>query len=365
MITVTSECASVLSGAGFSYHLSVESWLGGTLLASSVPVASAGEESDRTINVPERLTLTIPRVVDGVDWTPTAATSALAAKGQRLHVKLGVGLSLGRVEWLTRGRFLIYDTELDGDALQVQAVGLLELVNQARLISPFQPTGTIVSTLRSLVEPALTVLVDSALVDRAVPGSVTYDEDRLRAAQEVMDAWPAAATVDPEGYLRVGPTAQSTTPVLTLTDTGSLRTVIEVAGRSTREGGANVIVARGTASDGSQVQGVSFITTGPDAYGGNYNPLPVPYFFQSPLLTSIPQCQAAADTIRDRRARQASTEYQVTTVPHPGVQLGDVVSLTSARLGLTAQLGTVERLVLPYTANAGTLPPMVLTVKTL
>lgn len=365
MITVTSEAASVLAGSGFIYRVAVESWLNGVLLAASVPIATGGEETDSTLNVPERVTLTVPRVKDGVDWTPTSDSSPLAAKGQRLHVKLGIGLSLGRFEWITRARLLIEESEVDGDVVAVSAVGLLQLIQEARLIAPFQPSGTIVSTVRALVEPALTVLVDSGLADRSVPSGITYDEDRLRAAQEVIDAWPAVATVDPEGYLRVGPNVQSTTAVLALTDTGTSRTVIEATGRSTREGAANVIVARGTASDGSQVQAVSYVTSGPDAVGGPYNPLPVPYFFQSPLLTTVGQCQLAADTIRDRRQRRVATEYQVTMVPHPALQIGDVVSLTSARLSLSAVLCTIQRLVLPYTAGTGQLSPMVLVVKTL
>lgn len=364
MITVSAECASVLAGAGFTYFCRVESWRNGLLLAADVPVDSGGEETDRSLTVPERVSLTVPRVRDGVDWTPTGADSPLAAKGQQLHVKLGVGLSLGRVEWLTRGRFLVYDTEPDGDALRVTAVGLLELVNEARLISPFQPSSTFAGTLRGLVEPALTVLVDAAITDRSVPSSINYDEDRLGATHELLDAWPATGYVDPEGYLSVVPAAQSTTPVMTLTD-GVGGTIITASGGSSREGGANVIVARGQASDGSQVQGTAYVQTGPDAYGGPYNPLPVPFFFQSPLLTTVQECTKAAQTIRDRRQRQSNRAFHVEMVPHPGLQIRDTVALTSARLGLSGELCSVEVLSLPYAAPAGQMPAMALTVRTL
>jgi len=363
MITVSSTARSVL-GSGFVYRLSVESWLGGVLLADSVPVESGGEETDRSLNVPERITLVVPRVKDAVDWTPSSPLSPLAAKGQRLHVKLGIGLANGQTEWITRGRFLIYESVPDSRAVRVTGVGMLELINQARLISPFQPSGTLTSTLRGLVEPALTVLVDSAVTDRSVPAAINYDEDRLGAVNELLDAWPASASVDPEGFLSVTPATQSTTPVLALSDARG-GTVITASGSSTREGGANVIVARGTASDGGQVQGVAYITTGPDAYGGAYNPLPVPYFFQSPLLTTTGQAQAAAETIRNRRQLQAAREFTVSMVPDPTIQVGDVVSLTSASNGLSAELCSVEALSLPYAAPQGGMPDMVLTVRTL
>lgn len=364
MITVSAECASVLASPAFVYRVNVESWLGGTLLAASIPVSAGGEETDRSVNVPERITLTVPRVSDGFDWTPASATHPLAAKGQRLHVKLGVGLSQRRTEWFARGRFLIEDSEPDGDSVQVAAGGLLELVNEAHLISPYQPSGTFVSTVRGLVEPALTVLVDGSLTDRSVPGSINFDEDRLSGLNTVLDAWPAAGYVDPEGYLRLAAPSQSTTPVLSLVD-GAGRTVIDAGGGSSRQGGANVVVARGTAADGSQLQGSAYITTGASAYGGPYNPLPVPYFFQSPLLTTADQCNAAANTIAARRQRLQNAEYRVSMVPNPTVQAGDVVALTSARLGLAATPCTVERLTLPYVAGDGQMPAMELTVRTI
>jgi hypothetical protein len=364
MITVSATAASVLAGSGFVYKVAVESWLGGVLLAASVPVTTGGEETDRALNVPERVTFTVPRWVDNVDWAPQTAASPLAAKGQRLHVKLGIGLANGVTEWITRGRFIIYNSVPDEVSVQVTAVGMLHWIDQARLISPYQPTGTIASTLRGLVEPALTILVDGTLVDRTVPAAINFDEDRLGAVHEVLDAWPARGYVDPEGYLQVVPVTQSTTPVLALSDAYG-GTVITAAGASSREGGANAIVARGTASDGSQVQGVAYMVVGPDAYGGAYNPLAVPFFFQSPLLTTVGQCQAAADTIRRRRQLQTGREFEVSMVPHPAVQVGDVVALTSADNGLAAELCSVEHLSLPYVAPEGAMPAMILTCRTL
>lgn len=364
MITLSATALSVLASAGIQYFCKVESWLGGTLLAADVPVESAGEETDRSLRVPERATFTVPRIVDGFDWSPNGDRHPLAANGQQLYVKLGVGLSQGLVEWFPRARLLIQDSQVRGDAVDVVAVGLLAYIDEARLVSPFQPTGTLGSTLRALVEPALTVTVDTALVDRAVPTAVNWDEDRLAAVLELLDAWPAVAAVDPQGFLRAAPAVQSATPVLSLTD-GYGGTVITAAGSSTRDGAANAIVARGTQADGAQIQGVAYMVSGPKAYGGQFNPLPVPEFFSSPLLTTIDQCTAAANTIRDRKQRETFREYRVTMVPHPALQIGDVVSLTSAVEGLAAVPATIESLTLPYTAPAGQLPAMGLTVRTL
>jgi hypothetical protein len=359
MIALSSQALSIL-GRSYRYYLSVDSWLGGALLADSIPVSAAVEETDRTLRVPERLTLTVPRRDRGMSWSPVGVNHPLAANGQRLRVQLGIGLDGTRVEWFQRGWFLIEESTVDGDNVNVTAVGLFALIDEARLVSPYQPTGTLVSTLRGLVEPALTVVVDGALADRGVPSGINYDEDRLGAVLELLDAWPADAAVSPDGYLSVTPAVQSTTPVLTLTD-GAGGTIITAVGASSRDSAANVVVARGTASDGGQVQGVAFdLSGGPTSYGGQFNPLPVPFFFSSPLLTTVEQCNAAAATILAKRQRNTGRAFRVEMVPHPGLLAGDVVSLTTD--DYTNLACSVEALTLPYTASGGS---MTLTARSL
>jgi hypothetical protein len=350
MIELTTEAQSVLTRS-YTYHLRVESWLGGELLAEDIPVAGATEEGDRSLVVPERVTLTVPRKAGGVSWSPVTDTHPLAANGQRLRVQLGIGVG-GQIEWFQRGWFVIHSSKAEGDDVSVTAVGLLHLINEARLVSPYQPTGTLVSTLRGLVEPALTVDIDPGVTDRAVPAGINFDEDRLGAVTELLDAWPAEAHVSEEGYLTVYPSLTAAAePVLTLTN-GAGGTVITASGSSTRDGAYSAFVARGTASDGGQVQGVSYdLGSGPKRYDGPFNPLPVPYFFSSPLLTTVSQAQAASITGLARIRRQTALRFDADIVPHPGLQLGDVVSITTD--DYTDLLCTVEHLRLPWTADGG------------
>lgn len=349
MIELSEAARSVLTGS-YTYRVAVESWLSSELLADDIPVDSAREETDRSLNVPERLTLQIPRVARGFSWSPVTDRHPLAANGQRLRVQLGIDIGNGRTEWFQRGWFVIKEAEPDGDVVNVEAVGLLWLVDEARLVSPYQPTGTLVSTLRGLVEPALTVVVDAGLTDRAVPAGINYDEDRLGAVTELLDAWGADAWVTEEGYLYVAPMAPSLTPVLSLTS-GRGGTIIEATGSSTRDNAWNVVVARGTAADGAQVQGVAYDTTGPKGIGRGFNPLPVPYYYESPLLTTVAQASTAARTVMARLKRSTSKEFKVEMVPHPGLQAGDTVSITTD--DYTNLLCAVEALTLPYVADGG------------
>ena len=350
MIPLSAEAHAALTGSHKRY-VRASSRLGDELLAESVPIDSGDEECDRSLSVPERVTLTVPARHRGTSWSPTTDDHPLAAKGQRLLIEVGIGSDSGEIEWFNRGEFVIFETTTDGDAVTVECRGLLHLIEEARLITPFQPSGTIISTLRALVEPALTVDVTGAPADWSVPAGINYDEDRLAAVRELLDAWPADAYVTEDGVLAVVPAEQSMTPVLSITD-GAGGTIERVVGTDTRDGAFSVVVARGTAADGGQVQGVAEAPPGsPYALGGNFNALPVPFFFPSPLLTTNAQCTAAARTVRDRKLRQRALSFTVQMVPHPGLQIRDVVSLTTDEH--TDLLCTVEALRLPYREDGG------------
>lgn len=349
MILLSDEAMAALTGSHKRY-VRVSSWLGDELLADDIPVDAGSEESDRSLSVPERVTLTVPAKKQGTLWSPTADDHPLASKGQRLRVELGIGSDSGEIEWSNRGEYIIFESATEGDAVTVDARGLLHLIDEARLITPYQPSGTILSTLRGLVMPALTVDATDAPADRAVPSGINYDEDRLGAVNELLDAWPAAAYVTEDGVLKVVSATQSTTPVLSITD-GAGGTVERIAGSDSRDGAFNVVVARGTAADGGQVQGVAYARP-PYDVDGAFNPLPVPFFFPSPLLTTVAQAQAAAKTVMERKMRQRSLSFRVDMVPHPAIQLGDVISLTGA--GYVNLPCSVEALSLPYREDGGT-----------
>lgn len=350
MIAV-SDLARAILGGSFTYYIQVQSWSrdGSQLLAADVPVSAGGEETDRSLTVPERVTLTVPKMANGINWTPTEDDSPLAAYNA-LKVNLGVGVGTDGIEWFPRGEFLIAEAEEDEETIEVTCVGLLTLIDEAKFVSPFQPTGTIVSTLRALVEPAVVVNVDAAPADRAVPaGAVNWDSDRLGAVGELLDAWPAVAMMNEQGFLEV-------TPDVVWTNADAVRsftnarggTVISAVGSSTRDGGFNVVVATGTAADGTEIRALAYRTSGPWAYGsGTANPLPVAFGYASPLMTTIPQCQAAANTVLNRKSRQSGQRtFTVTAVPDPTLQAGDPVLITNDYV--TDLLCTVESMNLPY-----------------
>lgn len=350
MIELTDRAASILTSGVQTRFCRIESWYGDQLLDDDLPISAGSEEVDRGSNVPERVTFSVPRLDRGVDYTPVDFDAPLAANGQRIRVQLGVGVGLGQIEWLQRGWFVITEADPQGDTIEVQAAGLLWLIQEARLINAYQPTGTFVSTIRGLIEPALTVVIDDALIDRVVPASVNYSDDRLDAVNATLTAWPAEGYVTADGYFLVQPAVDAAVVSLALTD-GQGGTVITASGSSSRDGVYNAVVAAGTAADGSVVRGVAYDTTGPKRIGTPFNDLPVPLLFDSPLIVSNDQAQAAAETRLASVMRQTVQSFDVELVPHPGLQAGDRVTLTTDHLA--AQAGIVEKLTLPYLAGGG------------
>ncbi|WP_329214786.1 hypothetical protein OG352_05160 [Streptomyces sp. NBC_01485] len=343
----------------FTMQMRVESWLGGELLSDDVPVADGSEERDSSLAVPERVTLTVPVRDRGVSWDPTIdPRHPLAAYGQQLRISYGVEVG-GDFEWITRGWFLITESSADGDTVNVQAQGLLTLVDEAKFAAAFQPSGTLASTVRSLVEPALTVEIDGTLTDRSIPVGMEWDDDRLGALNEVLNAWPAVGHVTEDGLLLIEPLTDAGDPVLSVTD-GLGGTVVRWQSTTSRDGAFNVVVAQGESAAGVQVQGVAYDydSNNPYWFGGDFNPLPVPYTYSSPLLTTVAQCRAAAEATLQRLRRTSSRKLTITMVPHPGLMIGDVISVTGG--GLTSAPCVIEVLSLPYSPDEMTLTVRVL-----
>lgn len=332
-------------------HTRIESRLAGVTLASSVPVSSGSLTVDTTQRIPERVELTVPREADGVLWDPRdVADHPLAPWGQRLIVRVGVELTgPDDIEWLTVGQYLVYSAEVDGDDVQVEAWGLLQLLAEARLLQPITSTARYRSTLSRLVGGAMTIEWDEALGDPEIAAQ-TWEEDRLQGILDVLDSWPADAVVTPVGRLSVVTAADSTSPVLDLDDTDE-GTVVRVASGVSREDAVNMAIARGDFG----VSGVAYemSTSSPLRYGGPFNPLPVPDVFDSTLLTTEGACQRTA-AARLRRRRKARPSITAETMPHPGLQVRDAVRVTTSDGRLTGARHIVDALRMPLTPDGGT-----------
>jgi hypothetical protein len=355
MHLISDQLAGILTGSHVT-RLRAESWFAGDMIAE-IPVASGSLGYDSSIAIPENLSITVPRVDRGVNYTPANDDDPLNRYGQLLRVEYGVDIEFGVTEYVPLGWFLIDTPRTEGDVVSVRANGLLHLIEEAGFVAPFEPTGNLTDVVRALVEPALTVEF-TGLTDRAVPQGMAFEKDRLGGLFEVLDAWPAEAKVDENGTLQVfAPEDPDVIPatVWDLSD-ASDGTVMRWQGGGSRADTFNIVVARGEDSAGTRVQGVAndLDADSPLRIGGPFNPLPVPFEFFSPLLTTVDQCRTAARTILNRKRRTTFRTIECETIPNPGLQTGDAVSFSSASLNLSG-VAIIDAFELPLIAGAGSM----------
>lgn len=322
----------------------VAAWLGGDVLAENVPLLSGRVSADASQQVPERLSMTVARysVVNGArfDWFPGSDPAhPLARFGQVLDVAVVVGSPASRATYQTKlGRYLIQSwSEQEDGAISVEAVGVLQIAADDRLVSPTGPRagGTLASEFARLLPERLSVEVDPGLVDRPCPAGLEWSEDRLAALYDIVDAWPARLRTDPQGGLHLLPPLPETPdPILTLAD-GLGGVVVSAPREDTRDQVYNRVVARADSSDAATdsgdasatIQAVADQTVGPMATTGPYGV--VTRFYASPLLTTVEQAAKAAKSLLSSSMLPSRT-IPVELVPDPRIDLDEPVEVLRA-----------------------------------
>lgn len=366
MIDISEAVEGILNGYSYQMHYRLQSWLNEEVIAEDIPCVDVLEEQDASLRVPERLTFTVPLEVDGVSWVPIEFSSPLGCYGQRILAQVGISVPNGAVEWINRGVFVVESSETDGDSIQVECLGLTQLLDEAELAAEFQPTtgATYGQTIRQLIEPGIGVNLENAPTDKTIRKSaVAWSDNRLDDVFTILDAWPAQARITSNGYLAVTAVPQdpeSTDVVFSFTD-GLNGTVVEYTANITRDGAYNCVIAEGQYDDDrGALAGMPIIHTAIDTdpaspYNlfGNFSPYLVPFKYASPLLNEHTETLLAANTRLRSLHLKASRTVQIQCVPHPALQLGDAVSVTSRRLNFGNALGRVDAFQFPYSAEGG------------
>lgn len=343
--------SSTVLAAAASWECKVSSWLGGVVLADSIP-ATGRAAWTVTQQVPEALDLRVPRfsVEDGreVDWRPSSPDSPLARFGQVLDVTITAAGIDARL-----GRYLITDWKDLGGVIQVSAVGVLQLAADDRLPAPMAPRdgGTLKSETQRLLPSTIAAQFAAGLVDRACPKAMEWPEDRLGALYEIADAWPARLRTDSWGQVQfLAPLPADAVPVLSVTD-GEGGTVVSAPTSDSRDRGYNRVVARSSA-DGVDAQGIAEVTSGPMSVTGPYGV--VTRFFASPLLLTEAQCIAAAQSLLADAVRPTRT-LQIEMAPDARIELDDAVEAITEKGEPTQSRdwGYVTGVDLPLTVSDG------------
>jgi hypothetical protein len=280
----------------------------------------------------------------GDSLLPRRPGDLLTPFGTRLVVELGLELLDGTVATVPYGTYEIASARSRIEADQrVVDVGLIDISDNveryrfetALTVASGTDLGAMINTVvtnRTGFNPGVT-LVGAALGAARVfgldPATAPWSE-----LLDVLSSFSRTAWYDRVGRIQVATLAPDPATAYPLDLMTSLS-----ADYDTRP--PNVIVARGEAQDGTApVQAVA-IDSDPSSptYAGT-GPGTSPYgrvteFFSSPLLKTVPQAQAAANTILAQNVGAGAT-YTLVRPYDPTISAGDVVSLGGATLAVDA-----------------------------
>jgi hypothetical protein len=278
----------------------------------------------------------------GDDLIPQRPGDILTPFGTRVTIELGLELLDGSVSMVPYGTFEVAKSQVKIDADQrVVEVGLIDIsdrVERYRFETPLTVAagtdlGTMINTVvtnRTGVNPGVP-LVGATLGAARVFGLDTATAPWAEI-EDVLSSFSRVAWYDRVGAIQVGSLAPDPASAYPLDSLTSLSTDYD-----TRP--PNVIVARGEAQDGTTpVQAVA-IDSDPSSptYAGT-GPGTSPYgrvteFFSSPLLKTVSQAQAAANTILAQNVGAGAT-YTLVRPYDPTISAGDVVALGGAVLAV-------------------------------
>lgn len=275
---------------------------------------------------------------------PRRPGDLLTPFGTRVTVELGLELLDGSVSTVPYGTYEISSAQTRIEAgSRVVDVGLIDMsdnVERYRFETPLTvPTATDLATMinrvvtdRTGFNPAVGltgIVISAARVFGLDTGTAPWSE-----LLDVLAGFSRTAWYDRVGAIQTGTLTPDRSSAYALDQLTSLS-----ANYDTRP--PNVIVARGEAQDGTPpVQAVA-VDSDPSSptYAGT-GPGTSPYgrvteFFASPLIKTVAQAQAAADTILGQNVGAGST-YTLVRPYDPTISAGDVVTMDASVLAVDA-----------------------------
>lgn len=371
MRSMSEMALGALSGSRVGERVIAHVWYDGRVVTEGgLPVSSWSVSSDASRQVQTQVTLSVADV-DGT-LTPWAVDDPLGVGGPRVQLIY----DLGHGETVDLGWYRIVDSDAaenwslrndtvwvsGGASISVSADDLTRVAVMDRLLAPESPAAgaTVISEVRRLLTGIIPVTVAPGVVNKAVAPSVVYERERMDAVEDLLATISCAHRMTGDGQLEVYSTAQGS-PVWEVAG-GDDGVLISVQRSQSLDGMYNGAISEGATEDGRQLIGRAFETSGPLRWEGPHGRVAV---FHS--ATGILTTQAAVDA--DARTRLSSTisgrtvDLQVTCLPHPGLQPGDVVTVASPTItGAEVALTGVVRSTSMRGSSAG-VSPMTLVVR--
>lgn len=314
------------------------------VLYSDAVVTTLSVVTDGSVSIDEvavRRSLDLTMVDPDGTLTPADARDLLAPKGTEIRLYKGLDTAPGVTEWVPLGVFGIVKPVVSahqpGTVIKVKAFDRVDAVRSRRFSSPWKISGgtPTYQAISDIVTSRLTVPVRIAATGNTTP-EVVFDElsDPWDAVRSIASADSLVAFFDPLGMLVVTPDAETETGVEYSPGEQSLLLKSEraISSDTTYSG----VIVKGGHPDVDPIRSVLWDTDpkSPTYYLGPFGKRP--YGYTSPLITTQAMADAAAATILPRVTKMRQ-EVVLTTIGHPGHEIGDVVIITDPKSRTTGR----------------------------
>lgn len=349
---------SALSGSRIDERVIAHVWYAGKVVAPDVPVSQWSVSSDSSRQVQTQVSLTIADP-DG-RLAPWALSDPLGVGGSRVQLiytmgHMGTTVDLGWFKivasdpvenWVFKSAGERVVRVSGGATIPVKADDLTTIVVADRLLAPQSPAAgaTVLGEVRRLLKDVVPVKVAPGVADKSCPSSVVFERERMDAVVDLLETIGASYRMTGDGQLEVYPSTPG--PSVWEVAGGEQGVLVDVQRSQSSSGLYNAAVSEGATDDGRPLVGRAFDNSGPLRWEGPHWRVPI---FHS--ATGLLKTQAAVDA--DARTRLAgvisnrTVTLPVTCLPHPGLQVGDVVTVfnptvTGADVALTGIVRTIE-----------------------
>lgn len=289
--------------------------------------------NDEAADVYGRLTLTVP----GALWPRSYGEQRLAPYGVELYIEVGIAYSDALVEWLGLGYFRVktlnQDRPENGGAIKLTGQDRWAGIAKARLLtSRSYPASTLVSAfVNDLVldiYPSATIEYDENAGSRILGRQVLVEDSRADGLTSLATSLGMRVYFDHRGVLVFRVPVTGGRPVARIAS-GAGGTLVSMPRQLDGDAVVNAVVATGNGTDSTGTLSGSAVDNDP-ASPTNYADFgPAPLFINTSLLTSVSECEIAAQAELYRRA---GLPYSVSlnTAPLHHLQPGDLVLVDSA-----------------------------------
>lgn len=212
-----------------------------------------------------------------------------------------------------------------GASISVDATDLTSVVANSKFVSPETPLSgnTCIPEIRRLCLGIMDVTFEDGAADVPIPTTITYRDERMDAVEDLIAAMGCAYRVTGSGQLAVyKPNQLSVWTIQPAQYGGSL---INISRSQSMAGLKNLIVARNTLQGGQELQAAAEERTGALRTTGPHGRFPE--FVQADFATNQYDMTEAAFQTLEATLRTRTVAVPLTTVFHPGLELGDWVTV--------------------------------------